>query len=848
MALSLPAQNSEPADSLVRLMSAQSAQMIQKDGINVRKVIGPARFLHNDTYFLCDTAFWYVDSELIKAWGNVQLMQENTVLTSDRLDYLIDQDLAQFRGSLVELTDKDGDKLRTRHLDYNTKDSVAVFDGGASMKDAKGQVIESRKGTYDSKIRLFTFEDEVNMFSDSVFVRTQRLLYHSDVERADFEEPLDAWKDENMLSSLKGHYDRPAETFRFFGDVHLLGETQEAWSDTLYYHGATRDMEMFGNVQISDDQRKVYGLSRYAIYVDSLSQVTLQYDAAAAVEMSREGAAPDTLYAGADRLIYRSVRMCDIGEDELSAAQNRRKESEVDPVSQYRAKAAEEAAAKAEEARKQADEASGKTAALKNRKAPGTQPAEDEDTPEDTPEETPETDEEAPAEPTDTPAPDEASEPEESAAPEDTAAISAPIDTTTIMAPADSTAAAEPLDTTKVGFAWAIGDVRVYKSDMQARCDSLVYADIDSLARLFIEPVIWNEDSRQYVADSLTVVIEDSRMKKANLMSNAFIVIQEKDTSYFDQISSTEMIAYFDTTSALQRFDALGGAQAVFYIEENDALATVNRVNTKMLTAHFKEGELNTIHYFDAPKSDAYPTVQLPGEDKRMKGFQWTPENRPKGREDITALELRASQRSEYEGRTPAVFHQTGIYFPGYIDGIRREIAVRDSLAAIAPPPEPETLTDSTALPDTLIARGKLPLSDSLTVSDSVAVPDTLAAADSLAQEMTPPSDSTAVEDSTWVDLDTAIQQLKEANEQPEEELSFWEKRRIKREARWAAKDARDKAKADAKAAKALRKERERKYKMLAAMEKQAARDQAVLERYKARYEKKRLKQQQKGE
>ena len=862
-ATSLQAQEQEPADSLVRLLSAQSAQMIQRDGQNVRKVIGPARFLHNDTYFLCDTAFWYVDADLLKTWGNVQIMQENTVLNSDRMDYLIDRDVAQFRGALVELTDKDGDKLRTRHLDYNTKDSVAVFEGGASMRDAKGQVIESRKGTYDSKISLFTFENEVNMFSDSVFVRTQRLLYHSDLERADFEEPLDAWKDDNMLSSDTGVYDRQAETFRFFGNVHLLGETQEAWADTLYYHGASRNLEMFGNVQITDDGRHVSALGRYAFYEDSLSRVTMQYDAAAVMEVSsgKEGEAPDTLYAGADRLIYRSVPMCDIAPEDLEAARARRTESEVDPVSQYRSKAAEEAAAKAEAARRQAEEESGKAAAdARLKKGPGepsgdgpepsgktpeelsagdTPAGEEEasvsaeesdedavETPPESPETLVDTDSVTPPQaagtaaetPVGTVGVERADDPETSAGDD---GVTPPQDP---EAPADSVAA--PRDSTKVGFAWALGDVRIFKSDMQARCDSLVYADMDSLARLFVDPVIWNEGTREYVADSITVVIRDSRMTKANLMSNAFITIQEQDTTYFDQISSTEMIAYFDTTSALQRFDALGGAQAVFYIEENDALATVNKVNTKMLSASFKDGQLNTIHYFDAPKSDAYPTVQLPREDRRMKGFRWTPDDRPKGREDITALELRPSQRSEYDGRTPAEFRQTGIYFPGYIDGIRREIAVRDSLAAIAPPPSEEA-PDSTAL-----APG-----DSLGVGADLpgVAPDSLALTPADSLGITPPSDSTAVADSSWVDLDTALDQLQQAQKQP----SKGELRRQAREARWAEKDARDAAKAEAKAAKALEKERARKRKMLSAMEAQAARDQAVLERYKARYERK---------
>ena len=139
--LSAFSQNQEQVDSLVVLMSSKSAQLVDIEGASYRKVIGPARFLHNNTYLLCDTALWNVDSRFIDAWGNVSILQEETVLTSDKLTYFIDNDLAQFRGTLVQLQDKDHNILRTRFLDYNTKDSVAVFNHGGAMRDKDGQII-----------------------------------------------------------------------------------------------------------------------------------------------------------------------------------------------------------------------------------------------------------------------------------------------------------------------------------------------------------------------------------------------------------------------------------------------------------------------------------------------------------------------------------------------------------------------------------------------------------------------------------------------------------------------------------------------------------------------------------
>ena len=155
-------------------------------------------------------------------------------------------------------------------------------------------------------------------------------------------------------------------------------------------------------------------------------------------------------------------------------------------------------------------------------------------------------------------------------------------------------------------------------------------------------------------------------MQRAHLLSNAFITIEEAPGAY-DQIRGTEMVAYFDSTNALTRFDALGGASSLFYLEENGALATVNKVESKMIYATFADGQMERIYYYDNPKNDGYPTVQLPEEDKTLKGFRWDPERRPASARDVTALVPRRSERMAYLARPHAAFRQTDDYFPGHI-------------------------------------------------------------------------------------------------------------------------------------------------------------------------------------
>lgn len=645
------AQKKAQTDSLVRLVKAHSIELIEKFGRNYRKTV-EATFLHNGTYLVCDTAMWNVDGKIINCWGHVQLIQDQTVLTSEKLDYYIDEDLAQFRGRTVQLRNKKNNILRTRNLDYNTKDSIAVFRGGGAMRDEDGQIIESREGTYESSKKLFTFKDQVNMYTDSVFVKTSDLIYDGERKTADFIAYVDFWKDGNMLSAGRGWYNRADEIFFFEQDVHGLSEEQETWSDSLFFYRIPQNVLLLGNAHIQDTSRHVAGMADYIFYEDTLSLVTMKGQAAVAMRTEQENNKHkiDTLYMGADSIRYITHKMCDIPDDVKKAAEGRIGAMYEDPVNAYRRKAAEEAAKAAEEAAKNDPNAKAKAAAEAKQKGKG-----------------------GAAEAAGKPMGEKSLLPggQEGETPEGEGVVTdgegegeGVAKSDSLKNPADSVHV--ELDTTKVGFLTAVGNVKLFRKDMQVRCDSLQYCDLDSIARFYIKPIVWNDGNRQYTADSLSVLIKQGGIDRASLMSNAFIITQE-DSLYFDQIKGTEVMAYFDTTSALRRFDALGGATAMFFLTENDEIATVNKVESKMLSALLVDGDLDRVYYFDAPKNDAYPIVQLGEKDMRMKGFNWDPDSRPRGRRDITSLEVKPTERDYYESRPRAQFAQTEIYFPGYM-------------------------------------------------------------------------------------------------------------------------------------------------------------------------------------
>lgn len=908
--LLLSAQAGEPErrDSLVSLLSAQSMQLLEEDGVPFRKVTGPARFFHNDTYLLCDTALWNVNTDVIDAMGNVKILQNETVLSSDRLTYLINEDLAQFRGNLVQLEDKDHNVLRTRNLDYNTRDSVGVFRDGGSMRSSDGQIIESIRGTYDSKLKLFTFVDDVNMFTDSIFVKTTRLEYNTDSNVATFGAGTDAWKDDAMLSSNAGWYDRNRELFLFHRDVHGMNPDKEVWSDSLYFHRSTLDIEMLGNVQLDDTTRNVTALAGRAVYRDTVSQVDLTRRPAVVLVIEDKEAAADTVWVSADTLRYRTIPRFQIDSSEFVNASTRLKDMSSDAVMSYRKKAAEDAAKAAEEARKnnadyvekeQAAQARSRNAAKKgaggkssgsgDSAAPGSAaasggapdvagPAAGVPPPVKTLRtaagadslsvsadslsaagrpELPDTLSLRPALSDSTgagPALADSLSASLGSLPDSLSAIAGPpaaaLDS--LSAAGDSLAVAKdtvyaPVDSTKIGFVTAINDVRLFKSEIQMRCDSLVYNDIDSLVRIHRNPLIWNDGNRQYAADSLYVSFGGGHLDKAYLQSSAFIVVQE-DTLCFDQIRATEMLAYFNEDGELYRFDALGDASAVFYLKEDSTFATINKSQSRMMYAALDAGELQSVTYFDNIKNDAYPIAQIKKEDRILKGFNWSPDNRPKGPRDITTYTRRPSRRKYYAARPHAQYRQTAIYFPGYMDGIYRQIAINDSLKTVraAEKREREALAKQVAEADSLLAaRDSVSLPDSLgVVADSLtAVADTLARADSLAAVR----DSIAVADSLAEEAMKLLSPKEKAR--LEKEARKKEKERLKaardaaREAEWARLDSLDAVKAAKKAEARAEKVRQRKLKMLLAEQKRQQKEQEKIEAYMRKYEKQKAKE-----
>ena len=652
-------------DSLVRLIEANAAKLIDRDGVVLRKIEGPARFLHNNTYLLCDTAIWDVNTNIIDAIGNVQIIQDGTCLVGESLKYIVESNLAQFRGSKVTLMDKDNNMLCTHNLDYNTKDSVATFFGGGSLRSKDGEIIESLDGTYDSKINLFVFYNSVELFSDSLFAKSTRMEYDSNKNVAYFGPSTIGWKGDNMLQANGGEYAREREIVTFEKNAYLFSKEQEVWGDKIVYNRRSGDAQLYGNIQITDTVQSVLMFADKATYQREPLEIILTQRPAIAMYSEQNGNR-DTIYASAsDSIRYYTKPFAELDSAAIAAAKARKGVMIIDPMKEIE-KLRQEKLKEARSGRKEGrEENAGNSSTRSSGRSSGRSSSQANIY----------AGQRAPEFPS--PQPDEQESPieQQDSIPSAGKESMQQVDSTAILAERELDAQIMRHDTCTVTFVEAWHNIKLYGKDYQGVCDSLIYTGIDSIARLYIEPVLWSDAKNQFLSDSIFIQIRNDSLYKADFINNAFIITQE-DTVHYNQIKSTEMMAYFKKND-IWRFDALGGASLIFYMEEDSTYTMINQKECKILSALIKERKIERIRYYDQLKSDLLPIYDLPINKQRLRGFKWLEERRPKSREEVMPRAIRSSQRRRLKAEPMPEFKQTSLYFP---DSMQHIVEIKESL------------------------------------------------------------------------------------------------------------------------------------------------------------------------
>lgn len=197
----------------------------------------------------------------------------------------------------------------------------------------------------------------------------------------------------------------------------------------------------------------------------------------------------------------------------------------------------------------------------------------------------------------------------------------------------------------------AYRNVKMYRSDAQMVCDSMVSNSTDSIIHLYLGPVMWN-NANQIASKQVDVFTRNQQIERAEFLEEP-IMVSEIDTAYYNQITGKSMTALFRNNEIYQN-DVTGNVQTIFFnTEEEGSKVVTEMVYLESASASFflEDKQLVGVTYRNDIPFKFYPIDQVPAtQERRLPGFKWVPEMRPT-RETIFDRTIRPTMREERSTR-----------------------------------------------------------------------------------------------------------------------------------------------------------------------------------------------------
>lgn len=283
----------------------------------VQVVKGDVKFRHGSYWMFCDSAFYYPTRNSLDAFGHVELRQGDTLhVYSDKLYYDgFEKHATLVRGATRDkVTLKDPKvTLTTDSLDYDLNADRGWYTTGGRLEDDVN-TLTSVYGEYSPASKQAVFTDDVLLVNrkDGYRLITENLNYNTGTHIADIDRAtrIEGANDtiittQGTYNTLTDHAELTARSTIFHRDSAMNVTTLEG--DSIIYDKGTRTSRayMFRDLSktrrpmvLNDTARKVTLIGGYGEYNDS-TRTAMSTEYPLLIEYSR----PDSLFLRADTIL-----------------------------------------------------------------------------------------------------------------------------------------------------------------------------------------------------------------------------------------------------------------------------------------------------------------------------------------------------------------------------------------------------------------------------------------------------------------------------------------------------------------------------------------------------------------
>ena len=180
-------------------------------------------------------------------------------------------------------------------------------------------------------------------------------------------------------------------------------------------------------------------------------------------------------------------------------------------------------------------------------------------------------------------------------------------------------------------------NVKIFKSDLQGKCDSIHTNQSTGLTRMFKTPVLW-ADENQITGDTIHLLsnIKTEKLDSLKVLNNSFINSKDSlSVDNFNQIKGRNIYGKFKDNS-IKTLLVKGNAESLYYNRnEKNVLESITKEISSNIEFTLTKGAIESIKYLKTTEGKTYPVSQLPEEVRKLKGFIWRENEQPKRMIDI---------------------------------------------------------------------------------------------------------------------------------------------------------------------------------------------------------------------
>ncbi|MGR3809188.1 OstA-like protein [Jiulongibacter sp. NS-SX5] len=588
----------EPVDkgpkSKIELIRADS--LVGINGQDPRRTFyGKVKFFHRGVYLNCRKAIHNSGSNNLVAYGDIFINQGDTLtITGDTLYYDGNTRMAKIQGKKVILTDDDL-TLESRRMEYDLNNDLAYYPvPGIIHQDSV--ILTSNKGYYNTETKLFNYIGNVEILHPDFVLCTDTLDYDSNTKKAVFNSFTTINSPDGNLSAYKGYYYTDTKISKFYGRSFLENEDYTLSADTLDFDLEIEEGFGRGNVEFFS---KADSLVINGDYGEKLS--SKGYTKITGNTLMKSISDGDTLFMRADYIIaYNSIdsvlkkpMIKDTLEDVVLQTVNT--DSLLSSTSELDSLLSDSLETKAIHA----DSLINQLPSIKTETSLTNSPTL-----------------------LDTIITDTNTIVQNSA----DSLNSIEIKDTAVLE--DSSKIDASNDGTKMEFIIANGNVKIYRDDFQALCDSLNYNLVDSTITFISNPMIWSTDN-QLEGDTIEAIMVNNKIRKMLLKQNGFVIAADSSDN-FNQIKGRDIIAYFDSLTNIERVVVDGNGESIYFaLDEQNKLIGLNRVECSKMRLNFIDRKVKRIAFMGSPESKLIPPREIGQNEVKLPNFSWEIDRKP---------------------------------------------------------------------------------------------------------------------------------------------------------------------------------------------------------------------------